>query len=319
MKHIYVKSEFAPLKKVVVTQSEIYFPKQFKDVDFLSEEMQNTEEIAGKSFEEAYPEKQLLWEKEREELILRLESYGVEVFRPRKLTDFEKEMNAEHGCSNFFARDPFFTIGNAVIEGSLRFMHRRNEILPVRDLLEQEVLESDAMYVSVPRPDNSKGYDSEKGPFLEGGDVLVYGKYVFVGKSGLASNDRGYFWLKHFLEPMGYEVIQVVLEPNVLHLDCAMSFVREGLMIVSEKALLNEIPEVLKDWDKISVDPEEIQYLTINGLPINEETYITDIQFKDTIGKELEKRNIKVEYIDFAISRSMGGSFRCSTQPFLRE
>lgn len=43
----------------------------------------------------------------------------------------------------------------------------------------------------------------------------------------------GIFLLHHF----GYEVIRVPLKNNVLHLDCALSLVRNGLMIVSEDVL----------------------------------------------------------------------------------
>ncbi len=35
-----------------------------------------------------------------------------------------------------------------------------------------------------------------------------------------------------------------------------------------------------------------------NGLPINENVYITDSAFKETVGKELEKRGTTVEYVD---------------------
>ncbi|WP_246258514.1 hypothetical protein [Kroppenstedtia pulmonis] len=48
----------------------------------------------------------------------------VEVIVPRLLTDYEKEIGKEDGYSNFFVRDPFFTIGHFLIEGSLRFPHR---------------------------------------------------------------------------------------------------------------------------------------------------------------------------------------------------
>ncbi len=320
MNKIMVKSEFAPLKKVVVTQSEFMIPEGMRDTSFLTpEHVERFLNAGGKSYGEVFPEEQKRWEKEREELIEVLESYGAEVLRPRLLTDFEKNRDREEGCSNFFVRDPFFTIGNVLIEGSLRFPYRRNEILPVRDLIMEEAFKANAMYVAVPKPDISEGYDSEKGPFLEGGDVLVYNNHVFVGKSGLASNDNGYYWLKNLMEPMGYTVTQVPLKPDVLHLDCAMSLVREGLMIVSEEALLYGVPELFQDWDKILVKAKEIEYLTINGLPVSEDVYIADIQFKDTVGIELERRGIKVEYLDFAISRSMGGSFRCSTQALVRD
>ncbi|MDO4479263.1 MAG: arginine deiminase family protein [Lachnospiraceae bacterium] len=318
MNHIYVDSEFAPLRRVVVTQSEFVIPTKQEKFSFLTKEFLENEAPGG-LFGDLFPDKQRLWEQERADLVAVLQKYGVEVLRPRKMTDYEKTHDPASGAANFFVRDPFFTVGPYLIEGALRFRHRRDEVFPVRDLLMKEGFDSDAIYVALPKPDTSDGPDSQKGPFLEGGDVLVYGKNIFVGKSGLASDDGGYLWLKHLMEPQGYTVTQVPLLPNVLHLDCAMSLVRDGLMIVAEKALLGGIPAVFADWDKIIVDPEEIQYLTINGLPINERTYLTDYAFKDTIGKELKKRGITVEYVHFDISRSFGGSFRCSTQPLLRE
>ena len=88
-------------------------------------------------------------------------------------------------------------------------------------------------------------------------------------------------------------------------------------MIICEEALINGIPESLKNWDKISAPYKDIAYLAVNGLPINESTYILDPQF-EYIAEQLKTRGITVEYIDFQISRSLGGSFRCSTQPLIR-
>lgn len=321
---IMVKNEFAPLKKVVLTQSEFYFPKSMEsnnDDAFLSREaleLYKDKDIAGKSYGEVFEKRQRQWEEEREHLKRVLEKYGVEVLRPRMLTDYEKEAGMEFGSCNFFARDPFFTIGNSIIEGSLRFFHRRDEIYPIRDILEKEALQSDAFYVSVPRPDLSDGHESEKGPFLEGGDVLVLDDLVLVGNSGQASNHNGYLWLKAYLSHFGYTVLEVPLRHEVLHLDCALSLVRNGLMIVSEEAFLEGIPEPLKDWDKIQVPLSDIAYLAVNGLPINENTYILDPAFA-YIAEQLEARGITVERIPFEISRSLGGSFRCSTQPLVRD
>lgn len=323
-KNLFVESEFAPLRKVVLTQSEFIFPQEMDttndDGSFLPEEslkLLEGKDVAGKNYRDVFPERQVRWEKERDELKKVLEKYDVEVLRPRMLTDYEKQVNKEYGSCNFFARDPFFTIGSSVIEGSLRFFHRRNEILPIRNILVAETTNNNAYYVSVPRPDISEGLDSEQGPFLEGGDILVLGKTVFVGNSGLASNHNGYLWLKSYLSHWGYEVIEVPLCKDVLHLDCALSLVRDGLMIVCEEAFLKGIPEPLRGWDRIPVPYQDIVNLAINGLPVNEETYVLDPQF-EYIAEQLCKRNIVVEYIDFRISRSLGGSFRCSTQPLIR-
>jgi len=112
-------------------------------------------------------------------------------------------------------------------------------------------------------------------------------------------------------------VIEVQLRKEVLHLDCALSLVRDGLMIVCEEAFIDGVPPQLKNWDKIKVPFDDVAYLAINGLPINDSVYILDPQF-EYIAKQLEERGVTVERIDFKISRSFGGSFRCSTQPLIR-
>lgn len=273
MTNIFVKSEFAPLKRVVMAQSEFAFPAKEAppDDEFLTEEtlaLYASVDTLGKNFKDVFPERQQQWELERANLKKVLEKYGVEVQVPRRLTDYDKEVGKEDGYSNFFVRDPFFTIGHFLIEGSLRFPHRRNEILPVRNLLVQEANENQCFYVSIPKPDMADGFDSEAGPFLEGGDVLVLDKTIFVGNSGLASNKNGVQWLRNLASNFDYSVVEVPLHPSILHLDCALSLVREGLMIVCEEALIDGIPKQLKDWDKIHVSLEDAAKLATNGLPI---------------------------------------------------
>ena len=303
---VYVESEFAPLKRAVVSQSEIELGGKLKDLK-IGKHQQN------------------LWNMERQNLEIILKKYNVEILRPRKLTNYEKQIGFAPdgitdgtGFTNFFARDPFFTIGENLIEGSFRSVYRRLEILPIRSILEKEAASSGCMYVSVPVPDVSEGIDSDTGPFLEGGDILVYGKKIFVGNSGMASNKKGIDWLGNYLKKFDYEVYEVALAPDVLHLDCVVSLVREGLLIYCPETLPEGLPETFKDWDKISVNYDAMRKLAVNGLPINEEVYLTDTEFKNTIGAELEKRGIKVEYISFSTTRTFGGAFRCSVQPLLR-
>lgn len=319
---IFVENEFAPLKKVVLAQSEFGYPLEPRpeDLRFLSKDaVKENFENKGKDYSEAFPDLQKQWELERTNLKETLEKYGVQVLRPRKLTDAEKKAVGNAGYSNFFVRDPFFTVGNHVIESSLRFLHRRNEVFPVRDLFLEEVYPEDCYYLAVPSPEIADPEDTTlgKGPFLEGGDVLVFGKQVFVGNSGLASNRLGIQWLEKLLKPQGYTVEEVKLHPDILHLDCALGFVKEGLMVVCEEAFLDGIPTALKNWERIDVTLHEAMNLATNGLPVSPEVYITDPDFKH-IGDQIEQYGIKVEYVDFSISRSFGGSFRCSTQPLLR-
>jgi glycine amidinotransferase len=96
-----------------------------------------------------------------------------------------------------------------------------------------------------------------------------------------------------------------------------MGLIREGLFVVYEDGLLDGIPAVLKNWDKIPVTEHESMTLGTNGLPLSPLVYVADPAFK-RIGDEIAKRGVTVEYVDFAISRSLGGAFRCSTQALLR-
>lgn len=318
---VFVESEFAPLKRVVLAQSQFSVPtkENMQSEQFLTEDsLEVLKDAYGKDIVDALPEVQKKWENEKENFEKLLKKYEVEVIRPRLLTEDEKKDGKGEGYSNFFARDPFFVIGQMIIEGSMKFGHRKKEIMPIRHILEHEAEQNECLYLSVPQADRLGEFYDMKGPFLEGVDVLVLNKEIFVGTSGLASNHEGIVWLRNFMSKFGYTVTEVPLHPKILHLDCALSLVKDGLMIICEEAFLEGIPESLKEWDKISVSLEDAQKLITNGLPLNEEVYVTDMEFQSIIGEQLTKKGIMVEYIDYSVSRSFGGSFRCTTQPLLR-
>lgn len=314
---IFVESEFAPLRTVVLTQSEAGGgPLESRAV--------RDRRVGGQRFD------QQRWEAERDAFRVVLEKHGVEVLRPRLFTAAEKEAGRASGYTNFFVRDPWFTVGNLVIEGSLRFYHRRLEILPCRDIFEARVYPADCIYAAVPQPPAIAGrgkpaeifpaidIDPGPGPFLEGGDVLVWGKRLYVGNSGLASSELGIEWLRKLVAPHGYSVERVPLKSNTLHLDCAIGMVREGLLTVCREVLPEGLPRSLRDWEQIAVTEPQALRLGTNGFPINPDVYVTDPEFRD-IGARIEQHGIHVEYVDFPISRSFGGAFRCSTQPLWRE
>ncbi|MCZ4555565.1 hypothetical protein O4215_08245 [Rhodococcus maanshanensis] len=174
---VMVRSEFAPLRTVAVARSQFRAPDEMSDSEasFLAPEaLPILERMLGRDHGDVYPDRQRLWEAERENLCSVFERHGVEVLRPRMLTDTEKAAGGSKGYANFFVRDPWFTIGDIVIEGNLRLPHRRREVLPSRDLLTARALEGRCSYLALPQPavpDGAPG-DLGAGPFLEGGDVL---------------------------------------------------------------------------------------------------------------------------------------------------
>lgn len=173
---VYVESEFAPLKKVIVAESEqtdSYLPvsecyvsgddlaaihgEVRGDIVYLPADQEELKEIAA----------------EREALVSVLEKYGVEVVRPRKLTEKEIALATDlngpthgKGMTNMFVRDPFIVMGDNVVESNFRKEYRRYEALTARDYFLGK-----SNYAGLPMIDVA---DDEAGPFLEGGDVIVY-------------------------------------------------------------------------------------------------------------------------------------------------
>jgi glycine amidinotransferase len=189
----FVESEFAPLRTVVLAQSEFAGSERLSRHDpelaFLDpQELDRLVAVRGKNHAEVFPERQAAWEVERENLAAVFTRNGLEVLRPRLLTEDEKADGQSNGCSNFFVRDPWFTVGGSVIEGSLRLRHRRREVLPSRPILFDRALSTAESYIAVPQPElDGHAGSSGNGPYIEGGDVLVLDDHVFVGHSGLAS------------------------------------------------------------------------------------------------------------------------------------
>ncbi len=104
-----------------------------------------------------------------------------------------------------------------------------------------------------PQPDISEGALSEAGPFIEGGDVLILGTTIFLWATlAWQVTLAGIQWLANMIGHFGYEVVPVRLHPHILHLDCALSLLREGLMIVCEEAFLDGLPAQLANWEKNS-------------------------------------------------------------------
>jgi N-dimethylarginine dimethylaminohydrolase len=184
------------------------------------------------------------------------------------------------------------------------------------------------MWISMPVIDYDVmargGYDKERFPVLEGGDIIVLGKKILVGSSRnpmVGSSTLGIAWLKSVLEPHGYDVEAVPLRDSFLHLDVTLSIPRQGLVLACPEALINGLPSYFDGWKVISVSAEESQRLAVNGLPIDEKHYILGTNGArkwERIVKALENEGITVYSIPFENHNEDGGSIRCATHPLIR-
>ena len=272
---------------------------------------------------------------ENNALIAILNKHGVKIWRPEILTkeraiqNFGAEFIRLAGITQQYVRDPILVIGNNVIENSMGSLYRRCDILGMRQLLMERVMKSGARWVGMPGLDYSKmitngDFDKTRFPVLEGGDVLVLGKKILVGTSRnrvTGSSDLGYQWLKSYLAPQGYDVEQVPLPEDILHLDVALSIPRDGVIVVCPDVFLSGIPSYFDGWKRVEVTREETRYLATNGMPIDQKHYIlgTNDHFDGKRVKHaLEGLGVTVYLIYFARHNEDGGSIRCSTHPLMR-
>ena len=228
-----------------------------------------------------------------------------------------------NGFSQDFPRDNMAVIGNNVIEFNLRTAIRKVDISGFRDILSEKCSDSTVKWFSMPHTELLEPARADT-PFLEGGDVIVLGKTVFVGNTenpSVGSNEAGYKWLKNIVGDR-YTVKRIRLVESVLHLDCVLSVPRSGLAIVCEEAFIDGLPEEIKDWDLIRVSLDDVKRLAVNGLPVDSQNYVLSYNLHNDnrfIQTELERRGIKVHRVFFGTHNGQGGSLRCATQPLKRE
>lgn len=137
---------------------------------------------------------------------------------------------------------------------------------------------------------------------VDGGDVLVLGKTIYVGGSS-RSNQQAIQQLNEALNRFDYKVISVQMH-DCLHL-------KSGVTRVSDETLLINKNWVdmrhFQDFDLIEVDPHEPY--AANCLPIGE-SIIFPTGFPKTRGK-LEERGYKVVTLDVSELAKAEGAVTC--------
>jgi N-dimethylarginine dimethylaminohydrolase len=204
-------------------------------------------------------------------------------------------------------RDPLIVVADHAIESALRAPDRRDDRFGMRSLVQKAALERGARWSAVP-PGWPNGVD---GPFLEGGDVLLNGREVYVGMSGRASDMAGIDWLQALLGER-YRVIPMAMRSDVPHLEDVLALFGPGLLAWCPEKLIDGLPMSLRGWDAIAVSPDEAARRATDGL-ILEEGRIMMESDNSRVSGELLKRRIDVIPVAF------GGGLRSAYQPLWRE
>ncbi len=269
---------------------------------------------AGRRLVDVDPGWAMRCERQFEALAERVAQEGVTVHRPERLDGvYRTYLSPGAQGRQMFVRDPLVVVGDHLVEASPRPLARQRERLGLRGIVGRLVQQRGARWSAVPAG-APNGVD---GPYLEGGDVLLNGREVYVGMSGCASDLGGVDWLQSLLgEP--YRVIPVAMRSTVLHLEDVLALVRPGLLVHCPEKLVDGLPMSLRRWDAIAVSPEEAAGLATGGLVLGPGRLVLD-EGNARLAGELRRRGVDVVDLPFDGPIRLGGGLRAAHQPLLRE
>lgn len=278
--------------------------------------------FGGQPLSSAMPK--LYWAavKQMDQAIEILQQQGVIVHQELQFNEDEEAFLydlAMHGGLQQFARDPILVIGDRMIETAMYAPNRRKERFAIRRTLADRLEQLNANVFSIPEPFPSpEGEDGfPPGAYLEGGDVFVLGKDIYVGVTGNASSPAGVKCLQGILGPE-YMVHTVQLSQNFLHLDCVLATPSSELAIVCREGFIDGLPDFLSGWNLIEVSTEDAEEkLATNVLVLDEETTLVAEETPD-VADALAKAGQKVITTPFWAVYLFGGSFRCWHHPLIR-
>lgn len=238
--------------------------------------------------------------------------YGIQVFRPKLLQDYNQIFTRDIG----FVVEDYFIIANILPD-------REKEIEAIRHVIDQM--------------DPEKVIRFPEEAHIEGGDVMPYGDHIFVG-TYREPDYSDYIIARTNMTAVSYleerfpdkKVVSFNLRKsntdpylNALHLDCCFQPVGKNRAILHKNAFLNKDEY---DWlvnffgpeNIFEISAEEMYAMTSNIFSISEDVVISEKGFT-RLNKWLRDQGITVEEVPYAEISKQEGLLRCSTLPLVRE
>ena len=241
-----------------------------------------------------------------------LRKYGVEVYRPRLVKD----------CNQIFSRDVGFVIDDKIVVSNV-IADRQNEIDAYEDIYRA------IHYKQI--------YNLPESVHVEGGDVVLYGDYIFVGQYAFEdypqiktarTNTLAIDYLR-MLFP-GKKIVPLNLRKNdtdpregILHLDCTFMPVGGDKAIIYKDGFINprdadRLVELFGKDKVLEISKEEMYWMNSNIFSIAPDIVVVEEHFT-RLKAWLEGFGIKVETVPYREISKMGGLLRCSTLPLRRD
>ena len=300
-----IKNETGKLKSVVLGQ-----PNSMGGVPTLEESYD------AKSYHtlqnDTYPvEKDITLEMTAFEKIL--EKYEVEVFRPNVIQDYNQ----------VFARDVAFVIEDKMIISNV--IHDRSDEQEAYRKIFEKVKWRDIINL----PETAH---------IEGGDVIVWNDFIFIGTcysedyrnfKTARTNQYAIEILKEYFPKkriLDFELKKNDRDPSIgiLHLDCTFNPVGKDKCIIYKNGFVDEsdyqlIIDIFGEENCFHVTDAEMFDMFPNVFSISPEVVVSDKAFTRLNNHLRNEWGITVEEVPYREISKMGGLFRCSTMPLVRE
>jgi N-dimethylarginine dimethylaminohydrolase len=241
-----------------------------------------------------------------------LKKYDVQVFRPKIIQDYNQ----------IFSRDIGFVIDNKFIKAN---------ILPDR---EREI---DAIQYVIDQVPATQVYRLPEDAHVEGGDVMPWGDYIFVG-TYTGDDYATYITARTNIEAVQYladlfpnkKVVSFELrkhntEPkeNALHLDCCFQPVGTDKAIIHKNGFLKEeeyewLVDLFGKENVFEITKDEMYNMNSNIFSIAPDVVISERNFT-RLNTWLRSHGITVEEVPYAEIAKQEGLLRCSTLPLIRD
>ena len=249
---------------------------------------------------------------EMDEFFQVLKKYNVTVYRPEKIMDYNQ----------IFSRDIAFVIENKFVFANV-VKERSKEINGIEHVYNQ----IDDQHL-IRLPDSCR---------VEGGDVMLWGNYVFIG-TYTADDYSEYITARTNMQAVDvieklfpnktiipFELLKSNDDPrnNALHLDCCFQPVGENKAIICPEGFLDKNQyqwsvDLFGADNIFEITKEDMYNMHCNIFSIDHNVVVSDRTF-DRLNSWLEENNFIVEKIKYTEASKQGGLLRCSTLPLIRE
>ena len=250
--------------------------------------------------------------KEMDAVAAVMEKYDVKVFRPKSLEDYNQ----------IFSRDIAFVIEDKFI---------------IANILDDRSREIHALDHVIDQIDPEKVIEFPENAHIEGGDVMPWGDYIFVGTYygddyssyiTARTNMRGVEYLQKLfphkkVKSFNLRKSNTVADENALHLDCCFQPLGRGKAIIHKEGFLEEEEyEWLVNFfgrdNCFHISKREMYDMNSNIFSISPDVVISEKKFT-RLNTWLREQGFIVEEVPYAEIAKQEGLLRCTTMPLIRD